>query len=214
MIDNVVSWIRDAGALGMVAYAAVYIIATVSLIPAIPLTAAAGFLYGPIAGTALVSASSVVGATCAFVIGKTFARGWVARRVAANVTFLAIDRALGAGGLRLVALVRLSPFVPFGLLNYALGLTGLSIHQFALGSAIGMLPGTLLYVYLGSLGGAIGLTPGAANNAGTGATTLYWLGLLASVVAATLVTRLAKRALAHELATRAPASGEPPSASR
>ena len=94
---------------------------------------------------------SVAAATLAFVLGRTVARGWIARRIAGSPRFAAVDEAIGENGFRIVLLLRLSPLFPFNLLNYALGLTRLSLRDYVVASALGMLPGTILYVYLGSL---------------------------------------------------------------
>lgn len=184
----------------MVAFVAIYVAATVSLVPGIVLTAAAGLLYGPILGTALVSPASVIGATLAFLIGRTIGRGWIARRVASHAKFAALDAAIGRSGLRLVTLVRLSPVVPFSVLNYALGLTTIRLRDYVIGSFVGMLPGTFLYVYLGSLGAAAGALGEPAGGDSVLQRWLYWLGLLATVVVVVLLTRIAKRALNQELA--------------
>lgn len=87
----------------------------------------------------------------AFLLGRTVARAWVSSRVAANARVAAIDRAVGREGLKIVLLTRLSPVFPFNLLNYAFGLAQVSLRDYVLGSLVGMLPGTLMYVYLGSL---------------------------------------------------------------
>jgi uncharacterized membrane protein YdjX (TVP38/TMEM64 family) len=148
---QILDWIRDAGSLGMAAFATLYVAATLLLLPGSALTAGAGLACGPIGGTLLVSPVSLVAATIAFIVGRTVARGSVATRVEAHARFAAIDAAVGRNGLWVVTLLRLSPVFPFSLLNYALGLTRIRLRDFVLGSFVGMLPGTLLYAYLGSL---------------------------------------------------------------
>jgi uncharacterized membrane protein YdjX (TVP38/TMEM64 family) len=91
-----------------------------------------------------VSVGSVLGATAAFLVGKTLLRGWIERRIAAYPRFQAIDRVVGEQGFKIVLLVRLSPLFPFNLLNYAFGLTKVRLWQYVLASWIGMLPGTLM----------------------------------------------------------------------
>lgn len=195
-----VTWIRSAGALGAVVFAIVYVAATVMMLPGSLLTLGAGFVYGPALGTALVSPVSVVAATCAFLLGRTAAREWVARRIAAAPRFAAVDRAVGREGFRIVLLLRLSPLFPFTLLNYALGLTQVRLRDFVFASWVGMLPGTVLYVYLGSLlTSATELAAGSAGPDSIAARILYWGGLGATVAAAWLVTRTARRALDRSL---------------
>lgn len=178
---------------GVAAYVAAYVTVTLLLLPASLLTAGAGLAYGPILGTTLVSPVSVAAATLAFLLGRTVARDWVATRIAGDARFAAIDAAIGRHGFRIVALLRLSPLVPFSVLNYALGLTRVRPRDFVLGSFVGMLPGTLLYVYLGSLVTTVsGLGPDRGSGAAQG---LYWAGLAATLLATVSITRIARRAL-------------------
>ncbi len=195
---GLVELIRGAGATGVFVYALVYIAATLFLLPGSLLTAGAGFAYGPLGGTLLVSPVSVTAALLAFLLGRFVARDWVARRVASNPKFAAIDEAVAKSGLKIVLLLRLSPILPFNLLNYGLGLTQVRLRDYVLGSFIGMLPGTFLYVYLGSLvTSASELASGQRPSSGSWGQALYWGGLAATLVATVLITRLSRRAL-HE----------------
>lgn len=195
-----VEWIRGAGILGVVAFAAIFVAATVLLLPASALTLGAGFAWGPLAGLGVVLPSAVLAATAAFALSRGVARPWIERRVEANARFRAIDQAVARQGLRLVILLRLSPIVPFNLLNPTLGLTRVSLRDFVLGSTVGMVPGALLYLYLGSLvTSASQLLSGERPSAGGLGMALYLLGLGATVVAAVWVSRTARRALASAL---------------
>jgi uncharacterized membrane protein YdjX (TVP38/TMEM64 family) len=166
------------------------------LLPGSVLTGGAGFAYGPLWGTLLVSPVSVAAAVVAFVLGRTLARGWISRRMAAHPRFVAIDEAIGKGGLRIVLLLRLSPVLPFNILNYALGLTRVRMRDYVLGSFIGMLPGTLLYVYVGSLvTNASELLSGVRAHAGGSRQALYWGGLVATAIVTVALTRMARGAL-------------------
>lgn len=197
-----VSWVRAAGPAGVAVYAAVYVSATLLLLPGSALTAGAGFAYGPLGGTVLVSPVSVLAATLAFILGRTVARGWVARRMAAAPRFAAVDAAIGESGFKIVLFLRLSPLFPFNLLNYGLGLTRVRLRDYVLASFLGMLPGTALYVYLGSLvTNASEVLSGRASGAGTAGQALYWVGLAATLAATVIVTRVARRALDRAIAT-------------
>ncbi len=197
---RLVDAIRGTGAAGVVIFAIVYVAATVLLLPGSLLTAGAGFAYGPVWGTLLVSPVSVVAATSAFLLGRTVARGWITRRIAGNPRFAAIDEAVGESGFKIVLLLRLSPLFPFNLLNYALGLTRVSPRDYVVASALGMLPGTILYVYLGSLvTSASELAGGGGEGAGASRSILYWAGLAATVIVTVLVTRIARRALSRTI---------------
>ncbi len=203
---RLVDSIRGAGAAGAAAFAAAYVAASVLLLPGAVLTAGAGFAYGPLGGTLLVVPASLAAAALAFLLGRTVARGWVARRTAGNPRFAAIDEAIGESGFKIVLLLRLSPLVPFSLLNYALGLTRVSLRAYLLGSALGMLPGTVLYVYLGSIvTSASALAQGGSEAAGAPRGVLYWGGLAATLGATWLLTRIARGALSRVIDTRAAA---------
>ena len=199
-----VEWIRDAGAVGVLVYALAYILATLFLLPGSILTAGAGFAYGPVGGTLLVSPVSVLAATLAFVLGRTLARNWVSRRMEQHPRFAAINEAIGESGFKIIFLLRLSPIFPFNLLNYALGLARVRLRDYVVASFLGMLPGTFLYVYLGSLvTNASELLSGKRPSAGAWGQVLYWGGLVATVFVTVLVTRIARRALNRALQQKA-----------
>ena len=170
------------------------------LLPGSLLTLAAGFAYPASArGLAIASPASVAGATCAFLLGRTVLRGWAARKVAASPRARAIDAAVEREGFKLVLLLRLSPLIPFNLLNYALSVTRVRLAAYVLASFIGMLPVTALYVYLGSLAPAAAELSTASRSGGGTRTTLYVVGLLATVAVVVIVTRTARRALDVQL---------------
>ncbi|OVA14556.1 SNARE associated Golgi protein [Macleaya cordata] len=189
-------FIEGYGTAGYALFVAVYAGLEVLAIPAIPLTMSAGLLFGSFTGTILVSISGTVAATVAFLIARYFARDRILKLVEGNKKFLAIDKAIGENGFRVVTLLRLSPLLPFSLGNYLYGLTSVKFLPYVLGSWLGMLPGTWAYVSAGAFGRAIiqeesevGL-PG-----GNGQLLTLGLGLLATALAAAYVTKLAKDAV-------------------
>jgi uncharacterized membrane protein YdjX (TVP38/TMEM64 family) len=193
------AWSRGAGPAGVVLYALAYVLATVLLLPGSALTLAAGFAWGPVWGVALVSPVSVLASTAAFLLGRTLLRARVEARVGRDPRVAAIDRAIGDDGLRLVLLLRLSPVLPFNLLNVALALTRVRLRDYVLGSAIGMLPGTVLYVYLGSLATTATELLAGRRPAGDAGVALTLAGLAATLAAVVLVTRASRRALRRAL---------------
>ncbi len=193
-IDEFRSWIDGLGAAGPVAFIGAYAIGVVAFLPGAALTLAGGAIFGVVKGTAIVFTAAVLGSTLAFLIARYAARDFVAKRIAGNAQFAAIDRAIGQQGRKIVFLLRLSPVFPFSLGNYALGLTRVGLADYVTG-AIGMLPGTFLYVYLGSLAGDVA-SAAAGGGADTGKTVLTVVGLAATVVVTVFVTRIARRALA------------------
>jgi uncharacterized membrane protein YdjX (TVP38/TMEM64 family) len=109
------------------------------LLPAgVPAHVGAGLAYGVVTGSFLVWLSASLGATVAFLLGRTVARDAIARRVETNAKFASIDRAVGREGLKIVFLTRLSPAFPFVLLNYAYGLTTVSLRDYVLGTTLGI----------------------------------------------------------------------------
>ena len=190
---------RGTGAAGVTVFAVAYVVSTVALLPGSVLTLAAGFAYGPVWGLAIASPASVAGATAAFVLGRTVLRGWAARRIGGSPRMRAIDGAVARQGFTLVLLLRLSPLLPFNVLNYALSLSRVSLRTYVLASFIGMLPGTALYVYLGSLAPAAAELASATDRGGSTRTALFVAGLVATVALVVIASRAARRALAAEL---------------
>jgi uncharacterized membrane protein YdjX (TVP38/TMEM64 family) len=180
-------WIIGLGAWGVALFALVYILATISLAPEWPLTVAAGLLYGAW-GFPITVVTATIAASLAFLIARHFARDRVRSLLERRRVFSAIDDAVAQEGWKVIALLRLSPAVPFNLQNYVFGVTAIPFWQFVTATLGGIIPGTVLYVYIGVIGQAVG-----SGNASGGP--LQWgffgIGLLATVVVVVLVTRKA-----------------------
>src|SRR5262249_8073559 len=146
------SWASKLGPTGEVLYAVAYVMAALLFVPGSLLTIGAGFTFGLLWGTVLVSLASVTAAGLAFLIARYLARAQVEKLVQRNRNFQAIDRAIAQSGWKVVLLLRLSPLIPFNFSNYLFGLTGIRFDHFILASWVGMFPGTLLYVSLGAAG--------------------------------------------------------------
>jgi uncharacterized membrane protein YdjX (TVP38/TMEM64 family) len=188
-------WVEAQGPLGPALFIAGYAAAVVAFVPGSILTLAAGAIFGLGWGTLYVLVAATLGSAAAFLVARYVARGWVEAKLAGDPRLAAIDRAIGAQGRKIVLLLRLSPAFPFNLLNYALGLTRVRFTDYLIAS-VGMLPGTLLYVYSGKLAGDVAaLAGGAAAPRGPGYWALLGVGLLATLLVTLLVTRTARRAL-------------------
>lgn len=187
--------IRTFGPAAPAAFVAIYVAACVLFIPGSILTLGGGVLFGVVWGSIYVSIAATAGASCAFLIGRYFARAMVARKIEANPSFKSIDVAVATDGWKIVLLTRLSPVFPFNLLNYAFGLTSVSFAEYLIASWAGMIPGTAMYVYIGSLSGD--LARAAAGNHPR--PQMQWildvLGLVATIAVAVYATRIASRAL-------------------
>lgn len=186
-------------AIAWILFIVVYVLAVVLLLPGSVITLGGGWLFGLGQGFLLVSLASTLGATLAFLLGRSFARDWVGARLATMPRFAALDQAIAERGAVVVFLTRLAPIFPFNLLNYALGLTQIRLRQYVLASWLGMMPGTLLYVYLGSIASDLSsLLQGDLPEFG-GSNWLFYVGLLATAVLTIVITRIATSALNKEL---------------
>lgn len=194
-LPSFIAWVQELGAWGPIAFVVGYVVATVAFIPGSLLTLAAGAIFGIPLGTLTVFIGAVLGSAAAFLLARTVARSAIEQRIEGDPRFAAIDRAVARDGRRIVFLLRLSPAFPFNLMNYALGLTRVGFGDYLLAS-VGMLPGTLLYVYTGKIAGEVAVAAGgAAPPRGPGYYAVLAVGLLATLAVTILVTRTARRAL-------------------
>ena len=199
-LKHFTEWIKGLGPLGILLYIAVYAIATVIFLPGWIFTVGAGIAFGLAWGTVAAISGATIGATLAFLISRYAARGAVSKRFAKNKRFKQIDGAIGKQGWKMVGLLRLSPLMPFNLSNYLYGLTAIEFVPYVIASFVGMLPGTLLYVYLGTVG-QIGLE---ASKGGAHRSPLQYVflgvGLVATAIVTVFVTRAARKALKSKTA--------------
>lgn len=194
ILRNALDAIGRLGPWGPIAFILLYILACVLFIPGSILTLGAGAVFGVVRGSVIVSVAATLGAAAAFLVGRYLARDWVSRRIEGNAKFKAIDEAVAREGWKIVLLARLSPVFPFNLLNYAFGLTRVSLRDYFFASWAGMLPATVMYVYLGSLAGDLAALGGARSRK-PAEWALYVVGLLATIIAVFFATRLARKAL-------------------
>jgi uncharacterized membrane protein YdjX (TVP38/TMEM64 family) len=195
LLRDALDWISSLGRWGGVFFILLYLLATVLFLPGFILTLAAGVLFGVIWGSVAVSVGSITGATVAFLIGRYLARDWVAKKIEGNEKFEAVDQAVASEGWKIVGLVRLSPVFPFNLLNYALGITRVSLKEYFFASWIGMLPATVMYVYVGSLAGDLATLGTEERSRTPGEWGLYVVGLVATIVLTVYITQIARKAL-------------------
>lgn len=199
LLKQSLDWVSGLGAAGVVVFVAIYILACVLFIPGAILTLGAGALFGVVKGSVVVSVASTIGATCAFLVGRYLARDWVAKKIEGNEKFKAIDDAVASEGWKIVGLTRLSPVFPFNLLNYAYGLTKVSLRDYFFASWIGMMPGTVMYVYIGSLAGSLATLGAGGESPAVAQWAIRIVGFIATVAVTVYVTRIAKAALAKRV---------------
>jgi uncharacterized membrane protein YdjX (TVP38/TMEM64 family) len=183
-------WFRDLGPLGVVVFGLAYVVGTVVFAPGVAMSILAGLVFGWW-GIPIVLVSASIGTSLAFLIARYLARDAVARRLEGRPRLQAVDKAVDEEGWKVVALVRLSPAVPFGLQNYFFGLTSVGFWPYAAATLFGIVPGTALYVSLGALGQ--GSATGAS--AGVAGWLLFGVGALATVAVTVLVGRKVKAKL-------------------
>jgi uncharacterized membrane protein YdjX (TVP38/TMEM64 family) len=188
--DSFQSWIEDQGAWGVVIFGVVYIVATVFLLPVSVLTVVAGLAFGLAIGFPLVVVSATIGATLAFLAARYLVHKRVATLVAKRPNFKAVNAAVSEGGWKIVGLLRLSPLVPFNLQNYFYGITDVKLVQYVPATFFGIIPGTLLYVYLGAAGRAA-----SGEGGGPLQWTFFAVGLIATIAVTVFVTKKAKEKL-------------------
>ena len=192
-VPRFATWIESLGPWGGALFVVGYALAIVVLVPGSILTLAGPDLRSVVRGTILVFLGAFFGSALAFLIARYVARRAIERRLAANPRFADLDRAVGDEGKKIVFLLRLSPVFPFTLLNYGLGLTRVRFVDYLVGS-LGMLPGTVLYVYYGRLlGDVAAVASGAPVEKGWYAGLA--VGLVATILVTVLVTRVARRSL-------------------
>ena len=180
---------------GALAFVPLYALWVTLLLPGVWASMLAGALYGTWWGSLIVFVGACLGAEAAFLLGRTWLRNWARRRLAAVPKLLAIVQAVSREGLKLVLLTRLSPAFPFSLLNFAYGLSEVSLRDYTIG-LIGILPGTILFCGLGALAGDVaGFGEVLSGEADAGTWALRIGGLLATVASVWLVGRAAQRAL-------------------
>ncbi len=183
------------GAEAPVAFMLAYALAVAALVPASILTVAAGALFGVARGVLYSLVGATLGSSAAFLLGRHGARRFVARWLASMPRYLAIEQAVTAQGARIVFLLRLSPVMPFNVLNYALGLTTLSLTDFVLASS-GMLPSTVVYAYFGKVTGeALVLAGQTQVPRDASYYALLLAGLVVTIAVTAVVARTARRAL-------------------
>ena len=198
-LRDALAQIEGLGAVGAIAFIALYIAATVAFLPGSILTLGAGVVFGVVQGSIYVFIGATLGATLAFLVGRYIARDWVSKKIAGNQKFKAIDEAVGREGFKIVLLTRLSPVFPFNLLNYALGITQVSLRDYFCG-CVGIIPGTIIYVYIGSLAHDLTLI-GSANQPTN--PSVQWairiIGFVATVAVTLYITKVAQKALAESV---------------
>jgi uncharacterized membrane protein YdjX (TVP38/TMEM64 family) len=205
VLNGFLSWIKDNTLVGSLLFIIIYITATLLFIPGSLLTIGAGIAFGAafnatigiVIGSLCVWIGANIGADLSFLVGKFLFRDWVAEQVKKVKILSAIDAAIDKQGLKTVLLLRLSPVIPFNLFNYLMGATKIKFTDYIIGSLVGMLPGTIAYVFIGA---AIGGAASSGNLDECEPDTLIQniilvVGLIATFAAVFMISHFAKKEL-------------------
>ncbi len=191
-VPNVIERTASSGPVGYLGFILIYIVSTVMMLPGSPLTFTAGALFGFWKGLIFVSIGSTLGASCAFMVSRYLIRKSIEKRVLKNKKFQSIDNEIDEQGWKIVILARLSPIIPFFLLNYALGITKIRFIHFIFASWVGMIPGTTVYVLMGTMGGAF-----INGKKSSFEWLLLGMGLIATILVTLLISKIVKNSQAH-----------------
>ncbi|AKG24857.1 SNARE associated Golgi family protein [Calothrix sp. 336/3] len=202
ILQSSAMWVKSLGIWGAIAYIILYNLATLLFVPGSILTIKGGCLFGLFWGSVYVIIAAIIGAVITFCLGRYVSRNWVCQQLEKYPKFQAIDRAVATAGLKIVLLTRLSPIFPFNLLNYAFGITQVSLKDYILGS-LGIIPGTLMYVYIGSLASDVVMANMSATpmdrTAQTWQIIMQVIGLVATIAVTIYISRIAQKALQENM---------------
>ena len=194
MFEQTLNMLEGLGFFRPFVFIPIYVVGTMLFVPTIVLNLAAGILFNVPMGFLLVSISSVISEAGFFLAGRYLSRGWILKKIATNKKIQALYDAVAERGWKMVLLVRLSAVLPFSLVNYALGLSQISFSHYLAASWIGMIPGILLYVCLGSFLGRIVLETGQRKKT-SAEWALFAVGLLATLVMTIYASAVVKKVL-------------------
>lgn len=190
LVTRLQDHIMSLGSTGFVLFALAYVLVTLVIGPTLLLTLSAGLLWGLGLGLVVAALSATLAAVVALLVGRVFARSRVQEFVARDKRLISVVRAVSQDSWRIVLLLRLSPFIPFGVQNYLLSITGIKLLPYTIATLVGTLPASALYVYLGSLGAEL-------SSAGPLRWALLGIGLLATALVAWIIARRAQTALSQ-----------------
>jgi uncharacterized membrane protein YdjX (TVP38/TMEM64 family) len=197
-LTPVVLNLSQLGAWGPVLFILLYVAAAVTLAPAFFLTVAAGAMFGVWRGSLVVFIGASLGASAVYVLGVPMSRSRLMARLTRDRRVAAVRDAVRGEGAWVMFLLRLSPLVPYNILNYALALSGARYRDFAI-ALLGMIPAIIMYTYYGKVVGDVAaLAAGVAPPRGPEYYALLVVGLIAIIVSTTMITRAARRAVERQ----------------
>ena len=209
-------WLGDNPAQGTVCLSLIYIIATLAWIPGSLLTLGAGVaLNSALESTALailigtigVWIGAWIGSNLAMLLGRYLFRDSAAGLAKKYRVINAIDKVMETEGLKFTVLLRLCPLIPFNAFNYIMGVTSVHFKDYAIGG-LGMIPGTIVYVFVGTTIGNIADAASGEFEGGTITLVLLIVGTILAFAAIVYITIVVKRYLNKQLAQDDKAASE------
>ncbi|NET70329.1 MAG: TVP38/TMEM64 family protein [Sphaerospermopsis sp. SIO1G2] len=198
ILQEALVWVETIGIWGPIVFIFIYNIATLLFIPGSLLTMKGGCLFGIFWGFIYVLIAAMIGAILAFIIGRYCSQDWICKKLEKHPRFKAIDQAVSQEGWKIVLLTRLSPLFPFNLLNYAFGVTNISLKDYILGS-LGIIPGTMMYVYIGNLTTNLALISTDIQSTNLEVKVFQYflqaIGLMATIYGTFYITKIAHKSL-------------------
>lgn len=194
-LEQALTWIESNERIAWLVFGLVYIAAIVLLLPGSVFSLAAGYLFGVWQGWAVVVVSATIGAILSLLIGRSLLREWVVKRARDMANFDHLDNAVSNKGFLIVFLTRLSPAFPFSLINYVYGVTKIKLRDYAIATFFGIMPASLLYIYLGSTAKNLQDVLGGNIESSPAQQWLLYAGLLATLIVTVIITRIATKAL-------------------
>ena len=135
--------------LGPLLFVLLYTVTPTLFLPGLPMTIAAGILFGPVWGVIYAITGATLGASVSFLVARYLARDWVESNLA-GAMWKDLDNKVGVQGWKIVALTRLVPLFPFNLLNYAYGVTKIPFLHYVIASFFCMLPACIAFIVFSS----------------------------------------------------------------
>ena len=198
-LTALIEWSQLNPNLAVLAFSGLIVVGMVLMFPVSIQAMAAGFIFGLNKGFVVMWLGGLIGFIAAFLVGRSLARPWIEKLAGRRPEFAAIDKAINQKGLVVVILARLSQILPYNLLNYSFGLTSVSLRDYILGSAVGMLPGIFMFVFIGTTATDIAAIMSGELELGDYDLWIVGFGILAVAIAVTVIARVAKKALNEQM---------------
>jgi len=189
-------WLRNINPIyGTMTLTVIYAVSLVFCFPGTPLNLAAGFLFGTWLGSFVTVIGADVGATLAFLLGRTLGREWAQQQIMKNKRFGLVNLAVEKNAWLIIFLVRLSPVFPFGICNYLFGVTKSTFWIYWSATTAGLIPCTMAYTYLGSLMRSLSDIYADGETDTTQRTIIVSVALIVTIGGITVITLITKRSL-------------------